>query len=197
MNSAPSETDLELFAKVEQSPPGTFRLFRAAVGVEANIRQHLSTMDELGQRVGHAWQSGCLIEVIAIELQVIDFWLRVFLSNTAGANDREGIQFGHRVQLCVDAGFDASLAKRVGSFNDGRIQAIHGYVIGTIDYQRLSSVAVQGGVIVRETAIAVVESRGEVASHRDHLAAGPGSMVMNVAGFVAEIRDGRRYERFP
>lgn len=190
----PSEVDLELWHRVETEPEGTFRLFRAdGVGTEERIQQHLMNLDEISSRISHATASGCAIELISLRLQAIDFWLRVFFTNRAPAGTAREREFGRLLRQCFDLGLPESLYQRIQKFNQVRIDAIHGYVIGATSYDTLHPVAADSDILLREVIVFVVNNCGVVVRSRDQLKASPGAMAIHVSGFCADVMRRRRY----
>jgi hypothetical protein len=197
MNSegpAPSPVDLELWHRIETEPQGTFRLFRAdGVGTEERIQQHLRNFDELSSRINHATAAGCVIEIISLRLQVIDFWLRVFFSNRAPSGQAREREFGRLLKQCFDLGLSDAIYRRLKAFNKQRIDAIHGYVVGSTSYDALKAVAVESDVLLRDVVVFVVSNSGVVVRDREEVCASPGAMVIHVQAFCTEVSEGRRY----
>jgi hypothetical protein len=190
----PSGTDLELWHRVEAEPPGTFKLYRAVgAGIEENIQQHLKNLDKLKERIKHSVAAGCLIEVISIRLQIIDYWLRIYFVNHPSSSSRRKKEFGALLDQCHKIGLPDDLHHRLSAFNRHRIDAIHGYVVGTTSYQALEPVAKESDGLLRDVIEFVVSNSGTVVTHRTDLAAAPGALVIHVHGFCREVRGGLRY----
>ncbi len=190
----PSETDLELFRLVETQPPGTFKLYRAVgAGVEEHIQQHLKNTDELRKRIKHAVASGCLIEVISIRLQIIDYWLRIYFVNHPSSVSPRKKEFGALVEQCRELGLSNELYQRLRAFNRHRINAIHGYVVGATSYQDLDPIVKESDCLLRELVEFVIVNSGTVVTNRKDLCASPGALVIPVQGFCDEVRHGLRY----
>ena len=197
MNSkepAPSPVDLELWHRIETEPEGTFRLFRAdGVGTQERIQQHLRNFDELSSRINHATATGCVIEVISLRLQVIDFWLRVFFSNRSSPGQTRQREFGRILKQCFELGLSEAIYRRLKAFNRQRIDAIHGYVVGSTSYEALRPVAVESDVLLRDVVAFVVSNSGVVVRDRNEVCASPGAMVIHVQAFCTDVAEGRRY----
>jgi len=193
-NPPPSLTDLELWHRIETEPIGTFRMFRAdRVGTEDRIHQHLANFDELSSRITHATEAGCVIEVISLRLQVMDFWLRTYFENRAPRELVREREFGRLLRQCFDLGLPESLYIPLKAFNKKRIDAIHGYVVGSVSYDALRPASADADRLLRDLVIFTVSNCGVVVSHRDEVATSPGAMVIHIAGFCAEVERGRRY----
>ena len=193
-SSEPSPTDLELWDRVENEPPGTFKILTAVgAGVEAYIQQHLKNYAELQSRITHGANAGCFIEVISIRLQVIDFWLRIYFANQRATNYDRRREFGALVSQCHALGLSDDVTSRLLAFNRTRIDAIHGYVVGTTDYQKLEQAAAVADSLLRDVVVFVVSNSGTVVTDRAQLFAAPGAMVVHVEGFCRDVRSGVRY----
>lgn len=190
----PSQTDLDLWQLVENEPEGTFRLYKAdGVGTEERIQQHLSNSDELEKRLTHAVESKCVIEVISLRLQVIDFWLRMYYSNRAPKGSVREREFGRLIKQCFDLGMPESLYLRLKTFNARRVDAIHGYVVGSTSYDALVPVAEATERLLKDVVIFVVSHSGTVVTSRNQIAASPGAMVICVEAFCETVEAGLRY----
>jgi hypothetical protein len=190
----PSPTDLELWHRIETEPEGTFRLFRADnVGTEERIQQHLLNIDELSARIAHAAVSGCVIEEISLRLQVIDFWLRVYFANRASVCEIREREFGRLLKQCLDLGLPEALYTKLKAFNKSRIDAIHGYVVGSASYEALQTVAGDSDRLLRDVVIFAVTNAGIVVRNRSDVAANPGAMVIHIVDFCAQVDRGERF----
>lgn len=193
MTDTPSPTDLELFARVESAPPGTFRMFSAiGAGIEERIRQHLKNMDELHGLIGRSASGGFYVESISLRLQVVDYWLRIYLANQAPGTKRRR-EFGALLDHCLDAGLDRDIHDRLTAANLGRIDAIHGLVVGSISYEDLSTASEDWGHLVKDVVRFVTHNSGTIVTHRDQLAANPGACTLHVDDFCREVDAGIRY----
>jgi hypothetical protein len=194
MNDQASPTDIELFGRVENSPVGTFRLFIAeGVGTEENIGQHLNNIDVVSEKISNATTNKCFIEVISLRLQVIDFWLRIYFYNVPDNTEQREREFGRLIKQCFRLGLEKSIYDKLVTFNKHRVDAIHGFMIGTISYEKIEEVATEADELLRETTVYTLKNCGKVVSSRDQLAANPGAMTIHVSGFVQEIASGMRY----
>jgi len=190
----PSATDLELFHKVENSPLGTFRLFRATgAGTEERIKIHLQNLDEITERLRYAVGVGCVIEVISLRLQVIDFWLRIYFTNRAPAGTKREREFGRLLDQCRQIHLPDDLHAQLREFNQRRIDAIHGYVVGSATYSTLEPVASNSDALMRDTIVFVLRNSGLPVGSREELRASPGAMVIHVEDFCDEILSRKRY----
>lgn len=193
-NPPPSPADLELWHRIETEPEGTFRMFRAdRVGTEQRIHQHLANFDELSFRIAQATEAGCVIEVISLRLQVMDFWLRVFFDNRAPRDLKRDREFGRLLRQCFDLGLPESLYVPLIAFNKQRIDAVHGYVIGSTSYEILEPVSADADRLLRDLVIFTVSNSGVVVVNRDEVVASPGAMVIQIEAFCEEVDCGKRY----
>jgi hypothetical protein len=190
----PSEIDLELFRRVETEPPGTFKLYHAVgTGVEDRIHQHLKNIDELKERIKRCVATGCLIEVISIRLQIIDYWLRIYFVNHPASKPPRRKEFGALVNQCHELGLSDELYDRLQAFNKHRVNAIHGHVVGATSYDILDPVATESDGLLKDVVQFVVMNSGTVITNRNDLYATPGAMTIHVQGFCGEVRRGLRY----
>ncbi len=188
----PSPTDLELWHRVEHEPPGTFRMYHAVgVGTEDHIKQHIANHDELQRRLQHSFRTQCFLETISLRLQIIDFWLRIYF--VAHSTDRRRREFGALIEQCASVGLSQSLHLRLNDFNRHRINAIHGYVVGTTSYQALEAVVTDSDSLLRDVVIFVVSNSGTVVTNREQLRARPGAMTLHLQGFCEMVRSGAMY----
>lgn len=193
MTDTPSATDLELFARVESAPPGTFRMFSAiGAGIEERIQQHLKNMDELHGLIRRSVAERFHVESISLRLQVVDYWLRLYLANQAPGTKRRR-EFGALLEQCLGAGFDRGLYDRLTAANAKRIDAIHGLVVGSISYAKLETVSQDWGQLVKDVVRFVTHNAGTVVTHRDQLAANPGACTVHIEAFCREVDDDARY----
>ena len=194
MNDRASPTDIELFRRVESSPEGTFKLFIAeGVGTEENIGQHLNNIDVVSEKISKAATNGCFIELISLRLQVIDFWLRIYFYNVPDNTEQREREFGRLIKQCFRLGFEKCIYDKLVTFNKHRVDAIHGFMIGTISYEKIEEVAIEAAELLRETIGYVLNNSGKVVTQRDHLVANPGAMTIHVNGFIQEVASGVRY----
>ena len=194
MNDEPSEIDLELFHRVENEPEGTFKIYMAeGVGTEENISQHLNNIDEVANKIHNAINSKCFVEVISLRLQVIDFWLRIYFYNVENNTNQREREFGRLIKQCYKLGLEKDLYDELVIFNKHRVDAIHGFIIGTISYEKIEKVALEADEFLRKTILYVMSNSGHIVTKRDNLVANPGAMTIHVKGFCEEIMNGRRY----
>ncbi|MGZ8874793.1 MAG: hypothetical protein ACXW1E_08745, partial [Halobacteriota archaeon] len=123
------------------SPYGIFKLFRGeGTGVDEAIEQHMENHEKFGLRIKHAKDVGCWIEVISIRLQVIDYWLRVYFVNKAPVGYMRRKEFGRLLNQCREFGLGINIFNKLHAFSEHRINAIHGFIVGRIDYENLRDV---------------------------------------------------------
>ena len=178
----------EMMRVIATAPPGTFKVYRGrGTGVEEYIHAHMSNLGGITERIQQAYRAGCLIEVVSLRLQVIDYWLRIFFANKAPAGERRQREFGRLLGQCKDLGLDLSLFTRLKNFNDHRIRAIHGYVIGHTTYENLEPVVRESRSLSTDLIIFVLENCGSVIT-----ALGGtfevGDMILNVSAQIAHLQ---------
>lgn len=194
MSNQASPTDTELFRKVENSPVGTFKLFIAdGVGTEENFAQHLRNLDVISEKIAHAAANECFIELMSLRLQVIDFWLRVYFYNVPENTESREREFGRLIKQCFKLGLDKRIYDSLLRFNKHRVEAIHGFMIGTISYEKIEEVAVEADKILRESIEYILKNSGKVVHSREHLLTNSGAIAVDVDRFVHEIASGARY----
>jgi hypothetical protein len=193
MGDVPSPTDLELFARVESEAPGTFRLISAVnAGIEERIQQHLRALDDIHELIQRSVAGGFHIEAISLRLQVVDYWLRIYLTNRDPRVTRRR-EFGALLEQCHELGLEDSIHDKMKEANARRIDAIHGIVVGSIAYEALAPVVAEFGELVKETVVFVTGNCGTVVTHRDQLVANPGASVVHIHSFCREVISGVRY----
>src|SRR5687767_1500150 len=170
MDDIPGPDDLKLYADVERHSAGTFKVFHAeGIGVEDKIKQHFANFEELAHRIKTAEAAGCLIEVISLRLQVIDYWLRIyFVHHAAGEHRRK--KFGALLKQCKALGLADAFYRKLLEFNAFRIKAVHGFVVGATGYSELAAAAQASRNLLIETVEFVVRNSGEPVSNRNDLA---------------------------
>lgn len=184
---SPSEDDLQLWHAIETTPAGTWRMFTAdQTGVQKNISQHFNNSTTIKYKISNAIKSECYIEAMSLKIQIIDFWLRIFHENSRPAEKRERM-FGPLLRQAFDLGMPKKLYDDLLNFNDSRVDAIHGFMIGSISYEKIISESTRAIELVKRTVEFVVKNSGTIVTHRDQVAAGIGAMTINVDGFCAEI----------
>lgn len=193
MSESPSEMDLELYRLVENSPRGSCRMFTAdKSGVQDYIQQHFKNHDDIKNKIRNAINSNCFIELISLRLQIIDYWLRIFLENSTPEIKRDR-EFGRLIKQAKNAGLPQQIYNKLEDFNNTRIAAIHGFAIGTTSYEQIQRAAESSKSLLIETITHIANNSGEVVYSRDHLHANPGAMVMEVAGFCRNLAENCEY----
>ena len=161
-------------------PPGTFKLFRGTgTGAEENIETHLKNLEDVGRRIKRAIQAECYVEVISLRIQIVDYWLRIYFVNKAHTGMKRRREFGGLLDQCKELGFDNELYRELMAFNLHRINAIHGYVIGKIEYNILNSIVLESKSLSARTIIYVLQNCGEVITSFDGRFE-RGDMILNV-----------------
>ena len=109
-----------------------------------DIEKAVQNFEEGPARAMHAMKNGCYMEVISLRLQHAEFWLRMFwvAKNGSGKifDPKDRRMFGGIIKDCAKLGFRQDLVDRLKRFNEGRIDAIHKYLLGATDYGELQKV---------------------------------------------------------
>lgn len=173
---------------LESAPPGTFKLFRGSgTGVEDTIQTHLENLGNISQRIERANAAGCFVEVISLRLQIMDFWLRVYFVNCASEGAQRQREFGRLLDQCKELGFDRALYARLREFNQHRVNAIHGYVVGRTTYDQLESVVAESRAHSADLIEFVITHAGQGITRLDgyfHV----GDMVLNIPLQIQHLR---------
>ena len=162
------------------------------IGVQNYIQQHFKNSKEVKQRIQTAVTSNCQIEVISLRLQVIDYWLRLYLENSDPQIQRDR-EFGRLIRQARQVGLPSKIYDKLISFNNTRKDAIHGYIVGTTSYDEIEKEAIDCKDLLIETIIHVVQNSGVIVSSRNDLYANPGAITMNVAWFCQNLTNNCEY----
>lgn len=182
-----SETTGDLLAAIRSEPEGTFKLFRATED-QPEVEQAMANQAELANRIRHAKQSNCLIEVISLRLQYMDIWLRVYFENTPHQEARQQ-KFGRLLKQCLQLGLDKGLYDRIHRFNKDRVRAIHGYLVGVMRYEDLSVVVAESDGLSEKLVEFVLLNCGEpVTTEFERQHHNRGDMVQHVPRTLAQLR---------
>ena len=169
------------------SPPGTYKLYRGdGTGVDIDIEKHMRNLGSVGKHIKHAKEVGCLIEIISLRLQVIDYWLRVYFVNFAPSNVKRQREFGRLLDQCINLGLDMILSGKLRNFNRHRINAIHGFVVGTTSYEELKTVVGESEYLISNTIISVLENTGTIIVKLDGFH-NVGDMIINVKAYIEKL----------
>lgn len=115
-----------------------------ALGI-TNIEGHIRNYIEGGNISRLAYEHGFYIETISLRLQHIELYLRMFYvaKNKAGKiidPDLDKRTFGSFINDCKNLGFKQQLIDEMNQFNSHRINAIHKFLMGEIQYDYLKTV---------------------------------------------------------
>lgn len=133
---------------VDLSEPGAILSLPSlqSIGAE-DIDRAIKNLDEIAARTEYAIKQGCYVEAISLRMQQLEFWLRLFYvaANRKGKvfAPEDKRTFGTIVNDCALLGFEPELIVGLREFNNRRIDAIHKYVLGAIDYDELQRVCEQ------------------------------------------------------
>lgn len=154
----------DMVKQIANAPQGTFKLYRGNdIGLDKNsIKIHLNNIQNVGKRIDAAINAGFLIEALSLRLQVVDYWLRIYFRNTRNEGEQRQQVFGRLLGQCKRLGLDNSLFAKLKEFNNHRVEAIHGYVIGKTTYETLEPIVAESKKLSSETIIWVLENCGEV-----------------------------------
>lgn len=173
-------TTTQIKQALSSHPPGTFKLFRGAgTGADENIEVHLKNLVDVGRRIDKAIRTECYVEVISLRIQIVDYWLRVYFVNKAMAGVKRQREFGRLLEQCKELGFNAQLFDELKTFNLHRINAIHGYVIGKIEYNGLEKITLESKAISARTIMFVLLNCGRIITSFDGRFE-RGDMILNV-----------------
>jgi len=152
----------------------------ADLGVN-DIEGFLANSYDIHDRHRHALDSDCFIEAIAIRVQHIELWLRMYWvrENSGGGvySPQDKRTFGVIINECAAIGLPQDLEKDLRAFNDVRIDAVHKYLLGDTDYQQLKAAAVAFEQLDSRTVDFVMSKISRPATVND-LMAGRGAIVM-------------------
>lgn len=150
----------------------------------------MSNQAELAVRIRHAKASFCLIEVISLRIQFLDLWLRIFFENTPHQGAR-GKEFGRLLKQCLKQGLDKNLYDRIYKFNDHRIKAVHGYLIGVTTYAEIGAAVRESEGLSEALAEFVLLNCGEVVTDEfENQHHNRGDAIYDVPRLLAHLRSG-------
>lgn len=176
-----------LIQAVRSAPKGTFKLFRS-IGNEPELEQSMAKLAEVSGRIQHARATNCLIEVVELRLQYMDLWLRIYFENTQHAETRPR-EFGHLLTQCRRQGLANGIYDRMRAFNRDRVNAVHGYLVGKLQYENLVAVISESDGLAEElTEFVLLHSGEEVSEDFEKQHHDRGDAVYNVPLFVEQLR---------
>ena len=148
-------TNEEMGELVRLSPKDSFKLLPNAykIGIK-NLEKSNTNALEANAKMKEALEKEFYLEVISLGLQKIDFWLRMFwvVKNNKGevfsADDKR--TFGMILFDCKKIGLDEDLFVELKEFNYSRINGIHKYLLGEVDYKSLKKVSENVGEIIKK-----------------------------------------------
>lgn len=182
-----SDSTFDLITNIRTSPPGTLKLYRATED-QPEVEQAMANRSNLAQRINHARQCSCFIEVISLRIQYMDMWLRVFFENTPHTEVRKK-EFGALLKQCFNSGFEKNLYDRIHNFNQHRINAIHGYLVGTTNYGEISKTVDESDGLSEALAEYVLLNSGEIVTEefiKQHH--NRGDMVFHIPNLLQDLR---------
>ena len=111
-------------------------------GVE-DIEGFVTNFGNIGNYLWKAYKNGYYIEFISLQLQLIDFWLRILVTNN---NKRKKYGLGDKItfgKLLIDVKeyLPLSLYQELVEYNNERINAIHKFVLGKCSYNKIGGAA--------------------------------------------------------
>lgn len=133
------DNDINLLEQdLKNNPPETFKVYRGyGSGVEDNLKGFFVNLTEIIERIKYAVSCKFYIEAISLELQYIDYWLRIYYINKNKSTNLRKKEFGKLLKQCQEVGLDETLYKELSEYNNIRVKAIHGFMIGSIKYNEL------------------------------------------------------------
>lgn len=176
-----------LIDAIRSAPAGTFKLFRST-DKEPEVEQSMANVAEISGRIRHAKATNCLIEVVELRMQYIDLWLRVYFENTPHTEKRQRY-FGRLLEQCLKQGLEKRIYDRILEFNRHRVNAIHGYLVGKMQYEHLAGVISESDGLAEVLTEFVLLHSGEVVYEdftQQHHARG--DAVYDVPLFVQQLR---------
>jgi hypothetical protein len=167
---------------IDLAPLGTFLVLpgAAGLGVSDNL-QFLANLKDVHVRHRRAMACECYVEVIALRVQHIELWLRMYwVTKNPGrkvfAADAKST-FGHVIGCCENAGFDADLVTQLRAFNDVRTAAVHKYILGNIEYDGLRQAALDHHEL-DAAVVEYVEAQIARPATADDLVGGSGTLIL-------------------
>jgi len=163
-------THEEMLELISLKPDGTFLHLPNAftLGI-SDLDKQVRNLKERPGRIYRALSNGCFIEVIALRVQYIEIWLRIYwvIKNEQHQIFSPGDKktFGHVINDCAKCGFRHDLIDRLKQFNKERVNAVHKYFLGDTDYAALEQVCKQTAGLDREIVKYVVAEIGVPTSH--------------------------------
>ena len=145
--------------------PGSVKLF-VATSQNPDVEGAMRNLSELASRMEHARKAGCWIEAISLRLQYQDMWLRTYFENSGPKEERQR-EFGRLLRQCFEQGLHKALYDRLARFNKARIQAIHGFMVGSIAYGDLQTVVTDSDGLSEDLAEFVLLNSGQVVTLQD------------------------------
>lgn len=170
----------DIVKEIANAPQGTLKLYKGNdIGLSENsIITHMDNTQNIGKRIDAAINAGCFIEALSLRLQIVDFWLRIYFRNTRNEGEQRRREFGRLLDQCKKLGLDNSLFTKLKEFNNHRVDAIHGYVIGKTTYEALKPIVAESKKLSSETIAWVLENCGEVISNAEGRAFKVGDTIL-------------------
>lgn len=136
-------TNAEMNAMIASSAPGSFVALPdlTKIGV-IDVAQSSKNFVEGSARSRNALAQGFYIEVINLRVQHTECWLRILYVHSRGEgvviapDDRR--TFGQVIGDCASL-LPPDLLDRLRSFNKSRTEAVHKYLLGGTDYNKLKA----------------------------------------------------------
>lgn len=130
----------------ELHPPGTYLSIHSKTLGIVNLDRAFLNFVEASSRYHHAMEHGCYMEAINLQVQYAEFWLRIYWvkKNKKGAiyDSKNKETFGTIIRKCEQLGLDLNIVKKLLDFNDARIDTVHKYMLGEIDYDSLREICI-------------------------------------------------------
>lgn len=144
------------------------------IGIE-NLEYFKRNFDEIyNLRTNCAREHKFHLEFISLKIQLLDFWLRIFYVNTKKDSEKEikteHATFGSMLCLCKDKikHFNGEkLLEKLKDFNQGRINAIHYYVLGREPYDSLIKYIEESTFILKKLMKFVYDNCGTIISNNN------------------------------
>ncbi|HAT8546190.1 TPA: hypothetical protein I7180_05860 [Vibrio vulnificus] len=170
----------DIVAEVRKAPKGSLKIYNGhEIGLDDDcILKHLENMQAVSNQIASAIDSGFYIEAISLRIQIADFWLRVFIRNT----DENAVvvrkEFGNLLKMSKKLGLPDDIYQELKAFNDTRVKAIHGFLLGKSSLDALEDSARQSKLIISVLIVWVLENCGEVITDIEGRCTRVGDMIL-------------------
>ncbi|HDC4761525.1 hypothetical protein [Enterobacter cloacae] len=175
---------------VKNSPIGTFKIYNGHnIGLDDScILEHLNNKEVVNQQIQRAIENEFFIEAISLRIQILDFWLRVFIRNRDPSANVMRIEFGNLLKLAKKHGLNDEIYNEIKTFNNTRIKAIHGFLLGKTILKELMPVTIASKKTSSKLTIWVLENSGEIIHDIGDRYFQVGDMILDWKRAIANIK---------